>query len=74
MPIGNRSRPAQSKVDSAPENDREPVLAQLLAGLDVLPMQRIVLARDARLRLSKAALAFIETAKAWFASHDVFTA
>jgi DNA-binding transcriptional LysR family regulator len=41
---------------------------------DPLPMQRIVLTHDTRQRLSKAALAFIEVAKEWFASHDVFTA
>lgn len=41
---------------------------------DPLPMQRIILTHDTRQRLSKAALAFIEVAKAWFATHDVFTA
>lgn len=41
---------------------------------DALPMQRIILTYDTRQRLSKAALAFIDTAKAWFTSHDVFTA
>ncbi|MDX8516871.1 LysR family transcriptional regulator [Mesorhizobium dulcispinae] len=41
---------------------------------DPLPMQRIILTHDTRQRLPKAALAFIETAKAWFAGHDVFTA
>jgi DNA-binding transcriptional LysR family regulator len=41
---------------------------------DPLPMQRIILTHDTRQRLSKAALAFIEVAKEWFASHDVFTA
>ena len=41
---------------------------------DPLPMQRIILAHDTRQRLSKAGLAFIDVAKAWFASHDVFTA
>jgi DNA-binding transcriptional LysR family regulator len=41
---------------------------------DALPMQRIILTFDTRQRLSKAAQAFIEVAKAWFASHDVFTA
>ncbi|TPN74511.1 LysR family transcriptional regulator [Mesorhizobium sp. CU2] len=41
---------------------------------DPLPMQRIILTHDTRRRLSKAALAFIETAKTWFASHDVFKA
>ncbi len=40
---------------------------------DPLPMQRIILAHDTRQRLSKAALAFTEVAKEWFASHDVFT-
>ncbi|MEW6634623.1 MAG: LysR family transcriptional regulator [Pseudomonadota bacterium] len=40
---------------------------------DPLPMQRIILTYDTRQRLPKAALAFIEVAKAWFASHDVFT-
>jgi len=40
---------------------------------DPLPMQRIILTHDTRQRLSKAALAFIEVAKEWFASHDVFT-
>ncbi|MER8743350.1 LysR family transcriptional regulator [Mesorhizobium sp. M1004] len=41
---------------------------------DPLPMQRIILTHDTRQRLSKAALAFIEVAKEWFATHDVFTA
>ena len=41
---------------------------------DPLPMQRIILTFDTRQRLSKVAQAFIETAKVWFASHDVFTA
>lgn len=41
---------------------------------DPLPMQRIILTHDTRQRLSKAALAFIEMAKEWFASHDIFTA
>lgn len=41
---------------------------------DPLPMQRIILTHDTRQRLSKAALAFIEVAKEWFASNDVFTA
>lgn len=41
---------------------------------DPLPMQRIILTHDTRQRLSKTALAFIEVAKEWFASHDVFTA
>lgn len=41
---------------------------------DPLPMQRIILTHDTRQRLSKAATAFIEVAKAWFAGHDVFTA
>lgn len=41
---------------------------------DPLPMQRIILTHDTRQRLPKAALAFIEVAKEWFASHDVFTA
>jgi len=40
---------------------------------DQLPMQRIILTHDTRQRLSKAAVAFIEVAKAWFAGHDVFT-
>jgi DNA-binding transcriptional LysR family regulator len=40
---------------------------------DPLPMQRIILTYDTRQRLSKAALAFIEVAKAWFSGHDVFT-
>ena len=41
---------------------------------DPLPMQRIILTFDTRQRLSKAAQAFIDVAKTWFASHDVFTA
>lgn len=41
---------------------------------DPLPMQRIILTHDTSQRLSKAALAFIEVAKEWFATHDVFTA
>lgn len=41
---------------------------------DPLSMQRIILTHDTRQRLSKTALAFIEVAKEWFASHDVFTA
>ena len=40
---------------------------------DPLPMQRIILTYDARQRLSKSALTFIDIAKAWFAGHDVFT-
>ncbi|RUW25843.1 LysR family transcriptional regulator [Mesorhizobium sp. M4B.F.Ca.ET.215.01.1.1] len=51
--------------------DGLPLVCKPLA--DPLPMQRIILAHDTRQRLSKAALAFIEVAKAWFASHDVFT-
>ncbi|MER8647822.1 LysR family transcriptional regulator [Mesorhizobium sp. M0586] len=41
---------------------------------DPLPMQCIILTHDTRQRLSKAALAFTEVAKEWFASHDIFTA
>ncbi len=39
---------------------------------DPLPLQRIILAHDTRQRLSKAASAFAEEAKLWFASHAIF--
>lgn len=39
---------------------------------DPLPMQRIILTHDTGQRLSNAALAFIEVAKDWFSTHDVF--
>ncbi|BCG96260.1 LysR family transcriptional regulator [Mesorhizobium sp. 131-2-1] len=51
--------------------DGLPLVCRPLA--DPLPMQRIILTHDTRQRLPKAALAFIEVAKEWFASHDVFT-
>ena len=39
---------------------------------DPLPPQRIILAHDTRQRLSKAASAFVDEAKLWFAGHAVF--
>ena len=40
---------------------------------DPLPMQRIILTHDTHQRVSNAALAFIETAKAWFSTRDIFS-
>jgi len=39
-----------------------------------VPLQRIIIAYDARQRLSKAASAFIEVAKEWFSHRPVFSA
>lgn len=39
---------------------------------DPLPLQRIILAHDARQRLSKAAFAFVDVALRWFSHRDVF--
>jgi hypothetical protein len=36
--------------------------------------RKIITTHDTRQRLSKAGLAFIEVAKEWFVTHDVFTA
>ena len=35
-------------------------------------MQQIILAYDTRQRLSKAASAFVDAAKRWFTTHDIF--
>ena len=40
---------------------------------EAVPLQRIILAYDARQRLSKAAGALIEVAKEWFSQHEVFS-
>ncbi|MBZ9668107.1 LysR family transcriptional regulator [Mesorhizobium sp. ES1-3] len=40
---------------------------------DPLPMQRIILTHDTHQRVSNAALAFIEVAKLWFSTRDIFT-
>ncbi|WP_095198711.1 LysR family transcriptional regulator [Mesorhizobium carmichaelinearum] len=40
---------------------------------DPLPMQRIILTYDTHQRVSNAALAFVETAKDWFSTRDIFT-
>jgi DNA-binding transcriptional LysR family regulator len=57
-----------------PHGDRSydglPLVCKTLS--DPLPMQRIILTHDTRQRLSNAALAFIEVAKGWFSTHDVF--
>lgn len=39
---------------------------------DSLPMQRIILTHDTRQRASGTALAFIDRARTWFASHEIF--
>jgi DNA-binding transcriptional LysR family regulator len=41
---------------------------------DPLPMQRIILTYDTQQRVSNAELAFVEVAKEWFATRDIFTA
>ncbi|TJU90616.1 MAG: LysR family transcriptional regulator, partial [Mesorhizobium sp.] len=41
---------------------------------DPLPMQRIILTYDTQQRVSNAALAFVDVAKAWFSTRDIFTA
>jgi len=57
-----------------PHGDRSydglPLICKPLS--DPLPMQRILLTYDTHQRVSNAALAFIEVAKDWFASHDIF--
>jgi DNA-binding transcriptional LysR family regulator len=59
-----------------PHGDRSydglPLICKPLS--DPLPMQRIILTHDTRQRLSNAALAFIDVAKEWFSTQDVFTA
>jgi len=39
---------------------------------DPLPLQRIILAHDTRQRLSKAASVFVDEAKLWFSTHNIF--
>lgn len=41
---------------------------------DPLPMQRIILTYDTQQRVSNAALAFVDVAKAWFSTRDIFAA
>ncbi|TPN40955.1 LysR family transcriptional regulator [Mesorhizobium sp. B2-3-3] len=59
-----------------PHGDRSydglPLICKPLS--DPLPMQRIILTYDTHQRVSNAALAFVETAKAWFSTRDIFTA
>ncbi|TPM35089.1 LysR family transcriptional regulator [Mesorhizobium sp. B2-3-4] len=58
-----------------PHGDRSydglPLICKPLS--DPLPMQRIILTHDTHQRVSNAALAFIETAKAWFSTRDIFS-
>jgi len=58
-----------------PHGDRSddglPLICKPLS--DPLPMQRIILTYDTQLRVSNAALAFVETAKDWFSTRDIFT-
>jgi len=58
-----------------PHGDRSydglPLICKPLS--DPLPMQRIILTYDTHQRVSNAALAFVETAKAWFSTRDIFT-
>ncbi|TRC91671.1 LysR family transcriptional regulator [Mesorhizobium sp. WSM4310] len=58
-----------------PHGDRSydglPLICKPLS--DPLPMQRIILTYDTHQRVSNAALAFIETAKDWFSTRDIFT-
>jgi DNA-binding transcriptional LysR family regulator len=57
-----------------PHGDRSydglPLICKPLS--DPLPMQRIILTYDTHQRISNAALAFVETAKAWFSTRDIF--
>ncbi|TPK76300.1 LysR family transcriptional regulator [Mesorhizobium sp. B2-4-15] len=59
-----------------PHGDRSydglPLICKPLS--DPLPMQRIILTYDTHQRVSNAALAFVETAKVWFSTRDIFTA
>lgn len=59
-----------------PHGDRSydglPLICKPLS--DPLPMQRIILTYDTHQRVSKAALAFVDTAKDWFSTRDIFTA
>ncbi|PBB27503.1 MULTISPECIES: LysR family transcriptional regulator [unclassified Mesorhizobium] len=58
-----------------PHGDRSydglPLICKPLS--DPLPMQRIILTYDTHQRVSHAALAFVETAKDWFSTRDIFT-
>ncbi|BAV51669.1 transcriptional regulator [Mesorhizobium loti] len=58
-----------------PHGDRSydglPLICRPLS--DPLPMQRIILTYDTQQRVSNAALAFVETAKDWFSTRDIFT-
>jgi len=58
-----------------PHGDRSydglPLICKPLS--DPLPMQRIILTYDTQQRVSNAALAFVETAKDWFSTRDIFT-
>lgn len=58
-----------------PHGDRSydglPLICKPLS--DPLPMQRIILTYDTHQRVSNAALAFVETAKDWFSTRDIFT-
>ncbi|MCQ8871321.1 LysR family transcriptional regulator [Mesorhizobium sp. LMG17149] len=57
-----------------PHGDRSydglPLICKPLS--DPLPMQRILLTYDTHQRVSNAALAFVEVAKDWFATRDIF--
>jgi DNA-binding transcriptional LysR family regulator len=58
-----------------PHGDRSydglPLICKPLS--DPLPMQRIILTYDTHQRVSNAALAFVEVAKAWFSTRAIFT-
>ncbi|TSE11763.1 LysR family transcriptional regulator [Mesorhizobium intechi] len=58
-----------------PHGDRSydglPLICKPLS--DPLPMQRIILTYDTYQRVSNAALAFVEMAKDWFSTRDIFT-
>jgi len=58
-----------------PHGDRSydglPLICKPLS--DPLPMQRIILTYDTHQRVSNAALAFVEAAKDWFSTRDIFT-
>ncbi|MER9327173.1 LysR family transcriptional regulator [Mesorhizobium sp. M0488] len=57
-----------------PHGDRSydglPLICKPLS--DPLPMQRIILTHDTQQRVSNAALAFVEVAKDWFATYEIF--
>ena len=57
-----------------PQGDRSydglPLICKPLS--DPLPMQRIILTYDTHQRVSNAVLAFVETAKVWFSTRDIF--